>query len=175
MRCSPYTLTWYPGVLGATSDPLVLLSTSDHVDDGLIAPKLSQAIQSGEYLRGDQPDHWPRGQAVGDLAFTRILEVADPTTALENGLGYVTSLPEQQGWLKIQITGKATVWSLDKCSLASIEAMPKPSAAQLHVRYTLRGGLLAVYSGDPPATQYTPGELLDEESLYNDRGAILLE
>lgn len=175
MHCSPYTLTWYPGVLGSTDDPLVLLSTDDELDADLVAPSLAQSIQAGEYLRGDQPDHWPRGQAVGDLTFTRILPIADPTTALEDGLGYVTSLPTQQGWLKIEITGKDTVWSLDKCSLASIKAQPRPAAAELHVRYTLRGGLLAVYDGDPPATQYTPGELLDEESLYNDRGAILLE
>lgn len=171
------TATWYPGTLGDTSgSAFVILASGDHIDGSTpFSGGMGQLVQAGEFVRGDQPDHWSRGNRRAPLAFTKFVRVTDPRDGLEAGFAHALSLPENTGWLYLQIDDADTDYSIDKVVFEQLAYDLKHSPDWLGLKYQFKSGQLAVYSGDPPATVYTEGEILLEGSTPTDRGALLLE
>lgn len=180
MTCSVLTATWYPGALGVTSGtPFEILASGDYIDDGtMFAGGMRQIVQAGAYVRGDQPDHWSRGNREASLEFTKYIRQTDldPRAGLVAGFAHALSLPENTGWLHLEIDGETTDYSIDQVVFEELtyDLTHRPGDL-LGLRYRFRAGELAVYTGDPPATAYTEGEVLLEGSTPTDRVALLLE
>ena len=171
--CSWLALTFFPGTVGTTDDPWVILASGDQLADGSpLETALSQVVQSAPFPRASQPDSFNRGNARASLAFTKLVNEGDPRDATEAMLAHNLSLPSDTGWIRIQVDGKATEWSLDKVTFEATPARYSAPLGQIAYTYRFQAGKLAVYSGSTPETVYTPGEIAVGPT--SDRGAILL-
>lgn len=174
---SELTITWYPGTPGDVADPLVLLSTSDRVEEGSFPEVVaSQTDQVTGYVRGGSVGNFSRGNNSTSISFETVRSVADPMTAMETALTVAAGLPNLVGWIRIQLARKSAQWQIPDVVLNEIGGRPVRRRGLLIHPWTIRGGKLAIYTGgDDPPTIYTPGEMLSEDSTPTDRNAILAE
>lgn len=174
--CSILAATWYPGALGVTSgSPFAMLAVGDLVDGGsLFAGGVRQLVQTAQYVRADQPDHWTRGNRTGSLEFTKHVRAPEARAGLVSGMAHALSLPTQTGWILLEIDGETTDYALDKVAFEELGYRLRHRPDMLELSYRFRAGALSVYSGDPPAETYLEGELLLEGDP-TDRVALLLE
>lgn len=169
------TLTWYPGLLGDDSGtPWVLISESDYVAPGSsLVAMMGQVVETANYARGAQAEHWSRGNKQSRLEVTKLVEAVDPRAGTVAVLSHAASLPSATGWLLIEIDGETTTWALDQVVFEELPGTVRSDAEGFAaLTYRFRAGALAVYAGDPPAGTYIEGEVLLEGT---DRDALLLE
>lgn len=170
---SRVTLTWYPGAVGATDDPLILLSPSHHVEEpGTLSGLGEQLVDAVDTVRGASRVHHARGNVANRLEWTELRRIADPMTAAETGLTLQAGLPTETGWLLVELEGRGTTWSLDSAVIRGIEWANEDRRGVLKIRWRVDAGALAAYEGGESVTVYAPGELM--EGPATNRGAILL-
>jgi hypothetical protein len=179
LACSILTATWYPGSLGDTDgDAFEIVASGDKIDGGtMFSGGMRQLVQAGSYVRGDQPDHWARGNRTASLGFTKYIRQSnlDPRAGLVAGFAHALSLPASTGWLHLEIDGEETDYSIDQVVFEELSYELRHLPDHVGLRYVFKAGELAVYSGDPPAAVYEEGEILMEGSTPTSRGAILME
>lgn len=175
LRCPFVILTWYPGAYPASGSPLVLLSTSHRVPEGSpFAGAGEGLVQRADYVRGDAPAFFPRGNRSSVVDWTEVREIKNPSIAAETALALLAGLPTVAGWLRIQVTGRDTEWMCNPATIRGVRWDPKPRQGQLHLRWSVDCGPVAIHDpGLTPPTIYTPGEIILGPASIN-RGAILL-
>lgn len=171
------TLTWYPGSPGMTDDPLVLLSTSDQVEAGSpIMGIHEQLVQSVDKARATSAANIVRGNRRERLTWTTYKTVANPATAIETGLAASAGLPTVRGWVKLELTGRDTIWQIEEVVIRAIGHSHDPMKKLLKLEWSIEGGALSIHDeGASPPTIYPDGELLVSTPDPTDRGARLLE
>lgn len=174
LLCSWFTLTWYPGVVGSTDDPWQLVTVGDRLpgDGSVLEMVARQSKQEARFALGEQPEQYPRGNRTQSLAISKAVVSVDVRDAAELIAAHQLSLPEQKGWLRLQISGKTTEYSIDQVLFTALPAWYDARRKLVILSWEFPGGKMAVYAGDPPSGGYTPGEVIAGPSS-TDRGAIL--
>lgn len=146
--CSPITLTWYPGALGVTTSPTVLLTaTTDLIDHASPwGATHGQRIDTAEYVRGAQPYFFSRGQNTSRREWTKYVTAANPLTAIATAEAWLATLPTETGWLRIQNAGGGTQYSIDHCAIAEKSYAWQPKTQRIAYTLQLTGGAMAVYT-----------------------------
>lgn len=173
--CNDITLTWYPGSVGTTDDPLVLLAGSNAVPlpSGL-SGLASQLVDVTPGHRWATPGIYARGNVSTALRWVEVREIADRMEAQEVAIALAAGLPSGiNGWLLIELTGRDTTWSISPAVVRQIEWTHDDRAGQLSLTWGVDGGALAVYDGETPPPIYPYGEIILGPGTTN-RGALLL-
>lgn len=172
MRCSLVTITWYPGAIGTTDDPLVLLSPSHYVPDpAALAGMVEQLVDSAETVRGAAVANYARGNVRSPLSWREVRRITDPMEAQEVALTKAAGLPTSTGWCLIELDGRETTWSLSSAVIRNLRWEADERRRLLFLDWSVDGGVIAPYDGEEAVTIYAPGEL--SEGPVTNRGAIL--
>ena len=177
LLCPKIELTWYPGDYPSTDSPLVLLDEDHYVDDpSPLSGGSSSQIQQADYVRGEVPDFFGRGNQTTDLVFTEVRKIASPMVAQETALALLAGLPLIPGWLKIVNTGRTTTWKVVPCAIRGITYRIDARKGHLRLTWTLASGLVSILVPDEePPVIWPDGEIELEEATPTDRVALLLE
>lgn len=175
MHCSKITVTWYPGAVGSTDDPLVLLSPTHHVPGpGMLETLVEQLVQGADYSRASDVANFARGNRRRSLTIEewREFTLPDLLEAHEDALALSAGLPALTGWLLIELEGRDTTWSLANAVIRGLRTTMDERQGILKLIWEVTGGALAVYSGESPPTIWPGGEVIAGPVSTN-RGAIL--
>lgn len=171
LLCPHFTLTWYPGTWPSTSGPLVLQSANHYVERAdALGGLFEQMVQVAEFLRGETPDYYIRGNRTLTLEWqeTRII-TGGPGEALATALAALESLPDETGWLSINIPDEGRTWVVTPCAIRSAgwsHVVREGKSDLLRLRWTLLCGPLTeiVSDGaDDTILLETGAQLLTEE------------
>jgi hypothetical protein len=161
MLCAQINVTWYPGAVGSTDDPLVLLSLSHYVPGpGNLSALMEQMVQAAEYHRGASVDHFARGNARLPLSIEEWRKVSDPLEAHETALALLAGLPQVTGWLLVEIESRDTTWSIDQAVIRSLRYEVDERRGLLKLTWSVDCGALAVYEGEDPPSVWPYGSTL---------------
>lgn len=109
--CSRISITWHDGVWPSSAGSRVLLSETDKVEEGsLFLGGVEQAIQRADYLRGQVPRWFPRGNRTSTLQWDRGRPYDRHDNALAQALADAETMPWGEGWVEIELVDLGRVW-----------------------------------------------------------------
>jgi hypothetical protein len=173
LYCPIYTLTWYPGEWPSTASPLVLQS-ADHFAGAYagLGGAVEDQVQTAQFVRGESPDFYNRGNRQSVLDWEEIRRFDDPGEALTAGLRIIAEMPKVTGWLSIQIPGEGVAFVATSCLIRSARfpAVIKAGAEHhLRLRWALECGPIdevAITASAHAWTWETGVEILWEDGTY---------
>lgn len=175
MLCKPiFTLTWYPGEYPSETSPLVLQSADHRVRDGYaaLAALVRDAVQIAPFLRAPAPAMWNRGNRQTEIEWEEVRLHDSPAEALADGLAAVAEMPDETGWLRIDVPGEGRAWVCTPCLIESAghpRVMREGKQHLLSLRWQLHCGPMteiATSSEEGAITTEIGAEILTEDGEF---------
>lgn len=172
-----FVLTWYPGSYPSATGGVVLQSADHYIEtQSTLGTQIEQLVQRADYLRAAAPDFWVRGNRTASLEWEEIRHYDSPGEALAAALAIAEAMPEETGWLRIDIPDQDRAWAASPCVIRATGSRHGKSGTKtrLALRWTLDCGPLAEIATDDPDGDHI---LLESgfELLCEDGSEIALE
>ncbi len=152
------------------------MQSADHYVDGAagFGAAVEDLVQTVEYLRGNAPKFFNRGNRRTPLEWEEVRRYASPAEAMAAGLDILAAKPSEEGWLRIDLPDLFRSWKAEPCMIQRV-AFPQPTrdgrATLLRIRWTLLIGPLEEIPGDFEAAEFCLDEAgwpeLDEAGFYD--------
>jgi hypothetical protein len=174
--CPHFAVTFYPAPWPSEAGGVALVTADDLVEAGSnLAVAAEQMMQRADYLRGEVPDFFPRGNRSGRLEWETLRRHAAPSGAAAAALAAAETLPRTVGWARVALAAEGRAWALMPAALRGVSARHRRAGAatMLALRWTVDCG--------PPveiATSSADHALLLETgfgALAEDGAALALE
>lgn len=132
--CAYFVLTWYPGLYPSTASPLVLQSADHHVDDfGGFAGRVEDLIQTATFHRAAAPEFYNRGNRQTRLEWAEVRRYDSPTEAMAECLEMLAEMPQETGWLLIEIPAEGRAFACTPCMIRAASFPQIEKAGTIHV------------------------------------------
>jgi hypothetical protein len=141
--CPHFTVTFYPAPYPSVTGPVALVATTDYVDpDSNVAVAVEQLAQREDYLRGEVPSIFARGNRSATLEWESVTSHATPSAAAAAGFEAAEDLPASVGWVHVSLAAEGRAWALSPAMLVGVATRHRKrgAATLLYRRWTVQCG-----------------------------------
>lgn len=141
--CAHFAVTFYPAPYPAETGAVALVTTDDLVEAGSnLAAAAEQLSQRADYVRGEVPGLFARGNRSGAVEWETVRCHATPSGAATAALAATEALPGTVGWARIDLPAEGRAWVLAPAFLRRVDARHRKAGAptMLVLRWTVECG-----------------------------------
>ena len=165
--CPYFTLTFFAGTFPAETSPVVLLGPEHFIDSSsALSGTVSQLVQRADYVRGEVPGFFARGNRSQSLSWEQVRKIIDPAEALAVALRSAAETPAGVGWVRLAVPSQGLAWALSPVAVSTHSWSHDPKRGLLRLQWQLEAGpatSIAVQAPDFALTAETGFALATED------------